>query len=128
MVSRRSLRSFLGAPRVNVVLMVLVLALLAASVLDWRVFGGDGAAAGASVDGPLVVEIRSEGLRLVGAAVSLDVLDALVRERVARHPDQLVLVELAHGVEFEEAMELLDRLGVAGVARMSLIHPDIPYP
>ena len=125
------LRSLLVAPLVGVVFMVAVLLVLAASALDWRVVGADGAgraAAGASVDGPLVVEIRPEELRLSGAAVSLDALGALVGERVARRSDRPVLVRVAHGVAFEESMKVLDCLAHAGVTRMSLIHPDIPHP
>ena len=83
---------------------------------------------GASIDEFLLVELRSDGLRLAGESVSLDVLGSRAGQYVAGQPDRRVLVHVAHGVGLREAVQVLDRLAVAGVARVSLIHPDIAGP
>ena len=66
-------------PLIDVVFILLVFFLLASSFLDWRAIDLSApaeAAAGASVQGALLVEVREEGLRLSGEAVSLEDLES----------------------------------------------------
>lgn len=131
MPSRRSFRWPFVATPLDAAFIVLVIFLLVSSVLDWQAVDVNGprrAVPGASVDEFLLVELRSDGLRLAGETVSLDVLGSRIGQYVARQPDRRVLVQVAHGVGLREAVQVLDRLAVAGVARVSLIHPDIAGP
>lgn len=119
---RRALISL--TPLIDVVFILLVFFMLASSFLDWRAIELDApgrAAAGASLEGALLVEVRSNGLRLSGETVSLDALEARVRERVAAQPDQRVIVKPAAGVALQEAVDVLERLTQAGVSDLSLI-------
>ena len=131
MSSRRSFRWPFVATPLDVAFIVLVIFLLVSSVLDWRAVDVNGprrAAPAASIDEFLLVEIRTDGLRLAGETVSLDVLGPRTGQYAARQPGGRVLVHLAHGVGLQEAVQVLDRLAVAGVTRVSLIHPDIGGP
>ena len=111
-------------PLIDVVFILLVFFMLASSFLDWRSIELDApaqAAAGSSMEGALLVEIRPDGLRLSGETVSLDTLAERVAARVAAKADQRVLVEPAAGVSLQEAVQVLDRLAAAGADKLSLI-------
>jgi len=126
---RRALISL--TPLIDVVLILLVFFMLASSFLDWRVIdlaARDRGAAVTSMEGVLLVDIRPHGLRLSGETVSLEALGFHVAKRVSQRPDQRVLVRPEPGVSLQQAVQVLDRLAVAGVTRMSLIHPAIPEP
>ncbi len=111
-------------PLIDVVFILLVFFMLASSFLDWRAIELDApaaAAAGSSLEGALLVEVRPDGLRLSGETVSLDGLTDRVAARVAATPDQRVLVKPVSGVSFQQAVRVLDRLTAAGAADLSLI-------
>lgn len=119
---RRALISL--TPLIDVVFILLIFFMLASSFLDWRAIelkAPAQAAAGASVEGALLVEVRSDSLRLSGETVSLDGLAARVAERIETEPDQRVLVRPASGVALQQAVAVLDRLKAAGVSELSLI-------
>ena len=118
-------------PLIDVVFILLVFFMLASSFLDWRAIDLSApgrATTGTSMEGTLLIEIRPEGLRLSGETVSLELLGSRVAERVSERPDQRVLVQPESGVSLQQAVQVLDRLEVSGVTRMSLIHPAMPDP
>ncbi len=119
---RRALISL--TPLIDVVFILLVFFMLASSFLDWRAIDlnapADAKARGA-MTGALLIEVRTDGLRLAGETVSLDTLAARVAARMAQKPDQRVLIKPAAGVVLQDAVQVLDRLAAAGVADLSLI-------
>ena len=126
---RRALISL--TPLIDVVFILLVFFMLASSFLDWRAIDLDtpvSSAAGTSMEGALLVEIRSDGLRLSGETVSLDALGARVARRVSERLDQPVLVRAAPGVSLQRAVQVLDRLAAAGATRMALIRASTAAP
>ena len=119
---RRALISL--TPLIDVVFILLIFFMLASSFLDWRAIELNApaqAAAGTSVEGALLVEVRSDSLRLSGETVSLDALASRIATRLETAPDQRVLVRPASGVALQQAVAVLDRLKAAGVSELSLI-------
>ena len=119
---RRALISL--TPLIDVVFILLIFFMLASSFLDWRAIELNApaqAAAGTSVEGALLVEVRSDGLRLSGETVSLDALASRISARLETAPDQRVLVRPASGVALQQAVAVLDRLKAVGVSELSLI-------
>lgn len=111
-------------PLIDVVFILLVFFMLASSFLDWRAIDlntPQSASAGASMEGALLVEVRREGLRLAGRAVSLDALVAGVAERLEADPGRRVLVKPAAGVRLQAAVDVVDRLDAAGVSGLSFV-------
>ncbi len=115
-------------PLIDVVFILLIFFMLASSFLDWRALdltAASEAEAGASMEGALLVEIRSNGLRLSGVSISLDALGARMEARAEMRPGQQVLVKPARGITVQEAVRVLDRLAGAGITQLSLIRdPD----
>ena len=98
--------------------------MLASSFLDWRAIDLNAPAeakARGSMTGALLVEVRTDGLRLAGETVSIDTLTDRVGARMAQNPDQRVLIKPAAGVVLQDAVQVLDRLAAAGVTDLSLI-------
>ena len=119
---RRALISL--TPLIDVVFILLVFFMLASSFLDWRAIDlttPGRAATGTSMEGALLVEVRHDGLRLSGQALSLDALARSVAQRLAEKPEQRVLVKPQAGVALQRAVDVLDRLAAAGVADLSLV-------
>lgn len=111
-------------PLIDVVFILLIFFMLASSFLDWRAIELNApkeAAAGSSMEGALLIEVREDGLRLSGVAVSPDELAERVGQRLAAKPEQRVLVMPDGGVPLQAAVEVLDRLSGAGVTELSLI-------
>ena len=129
--SRRRSALISLTPLLDVVFALLVFLMLSLSFLDWCAIDPSAsgrADAGTSMEGALLIEIRREGLHLSGEIVSLEVLVSRVSDRVPEQLDQRVVVQPEPGVSTQQAAQVLDRLTVAGVPRMSLIHPAIPEP
>jgi biopolymer transport protein ExbD len=119
---RRALISL--TPLIDVVFILLVFFMLASSFLDWRAIdlaAPARAAAGASMQGALLVEVRRDGVRLSGEAISLHALAARVAAQRAATPERRVLVKPAAGVPLQDAVQVLDRLAQAGVTDLALI-------
>lgn len=111
-------------PLVDVVFILLVFFMLASSFLEWRSIDlGAPApvAAGAAGEGALLVELRGDGgLRLSGEPVTPDALEARLRERLTRNPDQQVLVQADAGVALQVTVAVLDRIAASGAHDVSL--------
>ncbi len=111
-------------PLIDVVFILLVFFMLSSSFLDWRSITLDAparAAAGSSVEGALLVEIRPEGIRVSGETLALDALAERVAMRLEAKPDQRILLKPSAGVSLQEAVRVLDRLAATGAANLSLI-------
>lgn len=116
---RRALISL--TPLIDMVFILLVFFMLASSFVDERTVAIAASAAGTGgPKGALLVQVRADGLRLGGHAMSLDAIAETVVARVARMPDQRVLVEPSPGVPLQAAVTVLDRLAVAGAQNLSL--------
>lgn len=130
--SARRRRALIGlTPLIDVVFILLVFFMLASSFLDWHSIDlspPTRGAAAAPMEGALLVEILPEGLRVSGERMSLDALGERVRQRVSKRPDQRVLVRPAPGVPLQDAVQVLDRLALAGVTRMALVRKATPEP
>jgi biopolymer transport protein ExbD len=127
-VPRRRARVSL-TPLIDVVFILLVFFMLASSLLDWRSIELDASAktaAAPSKSDSVIVDVRPDGIRLGGETVALDTLTERLRQRIAKTPDQRVLVEPAPGVVLQNAIVVLDRLSDAGVTNMSLIRDRKP--
>jgi len=111
-------------PLIDVVFILLVFFMLASSFLDWRAVDlSTPAQAGtrSAMEGAILVEVRTDGVRLAGQRVERDRLGGLIAERLESDPEKRVLVKPDAGVVLQEAVEVLDRLSAAGVANLSLI-------
>lgn len=111
-------------PLIDVVFILLVFFMLASSFLDERALKVDApaaAAAGSSMEGALLVELRGDGLRLAGQPLTADQLMSRLAEHAARNPDQRVLIRPAPGVSLQRAVALLDRVAAAGLTRVSFL-------
>ena len=116
-------------PLIDVVFILLVFFMLASSYLDWRAIDLNSpvrAAAGASAEAALLVEIRPEGLRLGAEPMTLAALAARLAERLARAPEQRVLIKPSSGVPLQRTVEVLDRLKASGTSNLSLIRDPDP--
>jgi len=115
-------------PLIDVVFILLIFFMLASSFLDLRTIdlvAPVRTASGASMEGALLVDVRADDLRLSGETVSLDTLVARIEDHLARTPGQRVLIRPASGVTLQAAVQILDRLTVAGARDIALIrHVD----
>ena len=118
---RRALISL--TPLIDVVFILLVFFMLASSFLDWRAIELSApaeAAAGATEQETLFVELRAEGLWLSGEALTLDELERRLAARIGEAPEQRVVLRPEPGVSLQRAVEVLDRASKAGVTELSL--------
>lgn len=118
---RRSLISL--TPLIDVVFILLVFFMLASSFADWRaidltqpVTGGGGE----PMTGAILVDIRSDGVRMSGLPVSAAEMQAQAADHLERSPDRLFIVRPAEGVPLQRAISVMDTLNAAGVTRLSL--------
>lgn len=110
-------------PLIDVVFILLVFFMLASSFMDWRsirVAGGTTGAASNGLQGAVLVDLRADGLRLSGEAVTPDELSRRMAERVAERPDQRVVLRPGAGVDVQRTVAVLDRLDAAGVRDVTL--------
>ncbi len=111
-------------PLIDVVFILLVFFMLASSFLDWRAIGLNApgkSAAGTSMEGTLLVEIRRDGLRLAGQVMKLPALAAQIGEKIREKPDRKVVVSPDKGVVLQDTVAVLDALAAAGVHDLSLV-------
>ncbi|MEQ8587883.1 MAG: biopolymer transporter ExbD [Thalassobaculaceae bacterium] len=111
-------------PLIDVVFILLVFFMLASSFLDWRSIDltpPASAGAGTSLTGAMMLEIRSDGLRLGGRRVSAEEAERRIGEKLRENADQRVLIRPAEGVPLQRAVDVLDRLSAAGVRNLSFM-------
>ncbi len=98
--------------------------MLASSFLDWRAIdltAPGRLAAGSTMEGAVLIEVRPDGTRLAGRPVPLEALAGRVIEQLQGAPEKRVLVKPAAGVVLQDAVAVLDRLSAAGISRLSFI-------
>jgi len=98
--------------------------MLASSFLDWRAIALDApaaSAAGGSMEGALLLEVRPDGLRLSGAWVAPEGLVARVASKLEARPGRRLLVKPSADVTLQATVDVLDRLAAGGVAKASLV-------
>lgn len=121
----RRRRQLIGlTPLIDVVFILLVFFMLASSFLDWRsitLSKPSADAAPAAMEGALLVEVRTQDVRLSGRRVALEDLTGRVRSRLADKADQSIVVKAAAGVPLQRAVAVLDSLAAAGATKLSLI-------
>lgn len=120
-IRRRSLISL--TPLIDVVFILLVFFMLASSFLDWRSVRLDPPATagrGHAFDGSMLIDVRSDSLRLSGETMPLDAIAQRLADVVRDRPDQVVIVRPAEDVTLQRALDVLDRLSAVGVSRLSL--------
>jgi biopolymer transport protein ExbD len=111
-------------PLIDVVFILLVFFMLASSLLQWRSIDLDAStktAAAPAKGKSIIVDVRTDGIRIGGETIALDALTRRMAAKIAGTPDQRVLVRPAGGVLLQDAVIVLDRLTAAGVANISLI-------
>ena len=116
------------APLIDMVFILLVFFMLASSFQTWRaipVSTTSPAAGAAGPKGALLVQVRSDGLRLGGHAMTLEALATQVAAHLAEHPSRHVLVEPAAGISLQAAITVLDQLAAAGARNLSLVGPPV---
>ena len=121
-IARRPLVSL--TPLIDVVFILLIFFMLASSFLEWRAIalnapppaGGAGA-----MEGALLVEVMPDRVRLAGETLSLDALAGRIAKRVAQAPERRVVIKPAKGVSLQQAVQVLDRLTLAGAGNLSLV-------
>jgi len=119
---RRNLISL--TPLIDVVFILLVFFMLASSFLNWRSITLDSpkqTGTSASLERALLIEVRTDGLRLAGETMSLDRIAGRAMAALAKKPDRPVLVRPDDGVPVQEVVQVLDGLAAAGVGNLSLI-------
>ena len=118
-------------PLIDTVLVLAIFLMLVSSVSNWRAIDR-GTLVREAADAPMeetpLVEILPDGFRMSGETVSLDVLATRVERLAARRPDLRLVVRPSPGVSMEQAIQVLDRLEVSGLTRISLIHPPVSEP
>lgn len=110
-------------PLIDVVFILLVFFMLASSFLDWRTIelgvargGGTGGMTGA-----LLVELKTDGLRLSGRAMTEGDLMQRLSARFEKDPEQKVLLKPEKGVPLQRAVDLVDRIAAAGGRDVSFV-------
>lgn len=119
---RRNLISL--TPLIDVVFILLVFFMLASSFLDWRSITLDSpkqTGTSASLERALLIEVRTDGLRLGGETMSLDRITGRAAAAIAKKPDRPVLVRPDDGVPVQDVVVVVDALAAAGVGNLSLI-------
>lgn len=110
-------------PLIDVVFILLVFFMLASSFMDWRTLDlGVAKAGGAgSMTGAMLVELKDDGLRLAGRAVSEQDLLQTLSARFKNDPAQKILLKPGAGVPLQRAVDLIDRIGAAGGRDVSFV-------
>lgn len=124
---RRNLISL--TPLIDVVFILLVFFMLASSFLQWRAVQLDApaeAGGAGSMEGAMLVEIRSDGLRMAGETIEEAELRERIGARVREDDGTRVLVMPAPGVSMQETVNVLEGLADAGARNLSVIRQAQP--
>ena len=111
-------------PLIDVVFLLLIFFMLTSSFLDIRALSVNAPALGTTTTAKgetLRVGIAADGrLDLDGQTLSLAEIEARVRARVARRPEQRVQLVPEISVPLQTIVAIIDRLAAAGVKTLSL--------
>ena len=121
---RRGRRLIGLTPLIDVVFILLVFFMLAAHLLEWRTIRLNATASAgleAGLEGALMVEIRTDSLRLSGEPVSPEGLARRLSTHLARTPDRRVLVSPGPDVTLQEAIAVLDRIVGIGAENLAFV-------
>lgn len=117
-------------PLIDVVFILLVFFMLASNLLDWReleVATPAAARSAPALEGAMLVELRADGsVRLGGGTVSMDILEQRVAERIARKPDQRLVVKPQAGVALQTTIDVLEQLSRLGAKDVALLRDRMP--
>ncbi|MGN8158248.1 ExbD/TolR family protein [Salinisphaera sp. RV14] len=121
---RRRARLIGLTPLIDVVFILLLFFMLAYNFTDEHRITLDTAAGSAhahGIEGALLVEVRTDGVRFAGHYMPMKTLIARVTAARRGHPDRRVLVRSANGVTLQHTVRVLDALSQAGVQHISLM-------
>ncbi len=111
-------------PLIDVVFILLVFFMLASSFHDWRSIdlSAPGKAAGSDgLENTLLVEVRQDGFRLSGEPIGIEAMLDRISNRLAKEPEQRVLVKPVPGIALQNVVQVLDRLTAIGVSDLALM-------
>ena len=142
MVQGMSMQSQLGAerpkrrplvtltPLIDVVFILLLFFMLASNLMDWRALQVATPAAGNAApapDGALRIELRADGgLQFDGETMTITALEQRVAARLARRPEQTLLIEPHGGVRLQAAIDVLERMASIGARNVTLLQGREP--
>lgn len=112
-------------PMIDVVFLLVVFFMLASRFAIEGVTPVAGPAAGAAElwqGPPRLIDLGPEGVRLNGAGVAPEALAATLAPLMSG-PDDPVLLRPAEGVGVQAALDLIEALRTAGIARVLLVAP-----
>ena len=111
-------------PLIDVVFILLVFFMLAASYLDWRSVDltvSSGAGAATSAQRAILISLKSDGSIAVGSKpVAKQALRSVMTARLAESREQRVVVRCDSGVPLQRAVDTLDLLRTIGATNVSL--------
>ncbi len=122
--ARRSLISL--TPLIDVVFILLVFFMLAASFHDWRAIDLGAPAKTASQKPPsleksVLIEVRANDLRVSGETVSLQGLKAKLSPLLSNSKAPRIFIRPDRGVALQQAVRVLDLLSEIGATKVSMI-------
>ncbi|MFO7855110.1 MAG: biopolymer transporter ExbD [Paracoccaceae bacterium] len=118
---RRRRAAIALTPLIDVVFILLVFFMLASRFLDERSLTLSAAGGGGGgMEGAMLLEVRAEGLRLSGEALTPEALAARLETRIAERPETRVILQAGEGVDVQRTVAAIDLAARAGVARLAL--------
>ncbi|MDA3922525.1 MAG: biopolymer transporter ExbD [Salinisphaera sp.] len=111
-------------PLIDVVFILLLFFMLAYSLSDEHQITLDAPAASQgqnSIQGAVLVDVRTDGVRYAGRYMPLDVLVKRVQAVVHGHPERRVLVRSGQVVALQDTVRVLDALSAAGISHISMM-------
>lgn len=111
-------------PLIDVVFILLLFFMLAYNFTNEHQITLDtpsGSAPAQGIEGALLVEVRTDGVRFAGHYLPMNKLIARVRAARRGHPGRRVLVRSSNGVTLQDTVGVLDALSKANIQHISLM-------
>ncbi len=130
--SRRHRSLISLTPLIDVVFILLVFFMLVSSFENWQAIEfdvpGNAARDTASIElqGAMLVEIHSDGIRLSGLSATLASLSDELALQVSKHSGLRVLIQPEPSVSLQDTVNVIDAVKLAGVANIALIRDANP--